>query len=182
MKNSKILVLFMTFILLINKRIVSTSNENIKSIINAHTLYRSLHGSKSLFYAPALAQQSQQHADHLAKSGNDFYHSNMTFMNLPIGENMAWWTGFSDMEDDGSIAVNIWYKEIINYNFNLNVYQPLASRFSQLIWKDSLFIGIGMAKNINNVWIVVCNYYPPGNIDDPELFKKNVSPLKFNLN
>lgn len=50
--------------------------------------------------------------------------------------------------------------------------------FTQMVWKDSKEFGIGKAKNKENKWIVVANYWPAGNVvgRHPE----NVFPAKDN--
>lgn len=49
---------------------------------------------------------------------------------------------------------------------------PFIGHFTQVIWKNSKFLGQGAAKSINNTVYVVCNYDPPGNIIGQ--FKENV--------
>jgi len=51
-----------------------------------------------------------------------------------------------------------------------------TAHFSQLIWKNSKFIGVGFSKNkISGANFLVINYFPCGNIDDEykiNVFKK----------
>lgn len=46
--------------------------------------------------------------------------------------------------------------------------------FTQLIWKNTELIGLGMAKHESGKVYFVCVYYPPGNVAGE--FAKNVSP------
>lgn len=48
------------------------------------------------------------------------------------------------------MAVNHWYNEIKNYDFkNPGKKDPNGSKighFTQLVWKDSVYLGVGIAK------------------------------------
>lgn len=48
--------------------------------------------------------------------------------------------------------------------------------FTQVVWKGSTELGVGMATNGNKVY-VVGQYRPPGNINTKEYFEKNVGQL-----
>ena len=52
-----------------------------------------------------------------------------------LGENLAKWWGSSESASysDGSIAVEVWYSELSQYDFNLNEYQFSADQFTQLV-------------------------------------------------
>lgn len=51
-----------------------------------------------------------------------------------------------------------------------------AGHFTQVVWKDSTELGVGMATNGNTVF-VVGQYRPAGNISNEGYFEKNVLPL-----
>lgn len=68
-------------------------------------------------------------------------------------------------------AIDSWYNDIANYNW----YNPSPSTFSQVVWKKTAEIGIGIASNRSgNEQIVVVSYSPAGNIIGQ--FHENVSP------
>lgn len=50
-----------------------------------------------------------------------------------------------------------------------------TGHFSQIIWKDTEQIGVGIAESVKGNVYVVCNYYPKGNVI--ENFKNNVLPV-----
>lgn len=57
-----------------------------------------------------------------------------------------------------------WYDEIENYNFTAETRGPIKSgHFTQMVWKESKEMGIGMAKGKNGKTYVVANYNPKGN-------------------
>ena len=58
---------------------------------------------------------------------------------------------------------NEFYNEINNYNFNKAQCEINASRFTQLIWKNSKEVGFGIAKSKSGKYYSVANYYPAGN-------------------
>ena len=65
----------------------------------------------------------------------------------------------------GSRAVESWYSEISSYNFSSPGYSSSVGHFTQLVWQNSIQLGIGISYNSNNTRaVVVANYYPQGNI------------------
>lgn len=50
-----------------------------------------------------------------------------------------------------------------------------AGHFTQVVWKDSTQLGVGMATDGHKVF-VVGQYRPPGNINVKEYYEKNVLP------
>ena len=77
-------------------------------------------------------------------------------------------------------AVKTWYRRITSYNFKRPAYQCEAGSFTQLIWKDSRKLGVGIALSPDKRTIcLVANYYPQGNVTCPGSFEKNVLPAKF---
>lgn len=53
---------------------------------------------------------------------------------------------------------------------------PPAGHFTQVVWKESTKLGVGMATNGNKAF-VVGQYRPAGNMIGREYFEKNVLPL-----
>lgn len=68
-------------------------------------------------------------------------------------------------------VVSNWYTERHFYSYKLNYKIPIAKDFTQMIWKSSHFIGVGIEKRHKFYYIVVF-FYPKGNIKDH--FKTNV--------
>jgi len=86
-----------------------------------------------------------------------------------LGENISW---FADggTEDE---AVPGWYEEKKDYNFQTGQSYGMTGHFTQLVWKGSKRLGVGIAKRGREVW-VVANYSPPGNWPGHQL--QNVFP------
>ncbi|CEF66097.1 CAP domain-containing protein [Strongyloides ratti] len=70
-----------------------------------------------------------------------------------------------------------WYEEKKGFNFLLKRPKPGSQMFTQLVWKSSLIVGIGVAVRGDMV-IVVCKYLPKGNT--PKDYKRNVDKLHYN--
>jgi hypothetical protein len=109
---------------------------------------------------------------------NSFFHSGTQ----GYGENLyaSWGTQVT-----GKIPVDSFYAEIKDYNFNapgfsmktgqlqlqylfriliqLFICHGVSGHFTQVVWKSSKLMGVGVAKGSNGVTYVVVNYYPPGN-------------------
>lgn len=66
----------------------------------------------------------------------------------------------------------LWYKEILNYDFDSPGFNNETLDFSQLVWLSSRKLGVGKATGAEGVTVVVARYEPVGNIDG--LFVQNV--------
>lgn len=67
----------------------------------------------------------------------------------------------------------IWYSEISNFDFVKPNWSSNSGHFSQMIWKSTKDIGIGLASS-NGRFYIVSQYSPPGNILGH--FEENISP------
>lgn len=72
--------------------------------------------------------------------------------------------------------MNEWYNAKSVYNWREPLSSPTAANsFSQLLWKASRKIGVGVATKRNGN-VVVALYGPPGNILSEKAFFENVAP------
>ena len=65
-------------------------------------------------------------------------------------------------------AVDMWAAEGEYYDYNSNTCSPHAPfgclHFTQVVWRDSTFIGCARVDCDNNLGVfITCNYYPAGN-------------------
>ncbi len=88
------------------------------------------------------------------------------------GENIYWSSGKTV---NGKVPVDSWYDEIKQYNYGNASFSSGTGHFTQVVWKSSCELGVGMACVGNEVY-VVASYYPPGNYSGE--FSKNVFPPK----
>jgi hypothetical protein len=63
------------------------------------------------------------------------------------------------------VAVRSWYSEVLDYNFHSNLFQPKAGHFTQLVWKETEYLGFGLAKSEKGDFYAVAFYYPAGNFE-----------------
>uniref|UniRef100_A0A182T6H8 SCP domain-containing protein n=1 Tax=Anopheles maculatus TaxID=74869 RepID=A0A182T6H8_9DIPT len=106
-----------------------------------------------------LCDYAQQWANKLAAENKLEHRSTNRY-----GENLYACFGRANLE--GNDAVDSWYSEIKNYTFGAsdpgNNFSNVG-HFTQIVWKDSQHLGVGMAAKGTSVF-VVCNYDPPGNV------------------
>ncbi len=63
----------------------------------------------------------------------------------------------------GRDPVDLFYAEIEYYNYNAPGFSLATGHFTQVVWKSSKSIGVGVAKGRGGTTYVVVNYYPQGN-------------------
>uniref|UniRef100_A0A0N5ALB9 SCP domain-containing protein n=1 Tax=Syphacia muris TaxID=451379 RepID=A0A0N5ALB9_9BILA len=73
---------------------------------------------------------------------------------------------------DSDKAVKTWYNEKNKYDYSRPGFSSATGHFTQLVWKSSKKIGIGMASS-SGMTYVVANFYPAGNYISQ--FEENVS-------
>lgn len=135
----------------------STSSSDINAYLSAHNNVRAQHGAQPLTWDDNLASKAQQWAN-----GCVFEHSGGSLG--PFGENLAAGTG-SDY--DISAAVKSWTDEVSQYNPS----NPVASHFTQVVWKGSSTVGCAVqscdgifAASFGKAKFFVCEYSAQGNI------------------
>uniref|UniRef100_A0A0N5BVV5 SCP domain-containing protein n=1 Tax=Strongyloides papillosus TaxID=174720 RepID=A0A0N5BVV5_STREA len=70
-----------------------------------------------------------------------------------------------------SLMVTEWYDQRRHYYYTFGHGSLSTSKFTQLVWKDTSFVGVGAATNGTHTFLAVY-YYPRGNIRGK--FRKNV--------
>src|SRR5919109_4021378 len=63
-------------------------------------------------------------------------------------------------------VVDKWGSEKQNYNYRKNSCSGVCGHYTQVVWKNSVEVGCGMAICDNKSQVWVCNYNPPGNVED----------------
>lgn len=74
----------------------------------------------------------------------------------------------------GQRAVDMWYEEIKDYSFRSPGFSSGTGHFTQVVWIDSVEVGVAKASNANGTQFVVARYNPPGNVLGH--FPENVKP------
>ncbi|KAG0568949.1 hypothetical protein KC19_6G054200 [Ceratodon purpureus] len=81
----------------------------------------------------------------------------------PYGENIFWSSGSSTPAD----AVRAWVdeKQFYNYGSNSCAAGRVCGHYTQVVWRNSQFVGCGSANCPGGGTFVVCSYNPPGNFN-----------------
>ncbi|XP_056603219.1 uncharacterized protein glipr2 [Triplophysa dalaica] len=141
-----------------------------QSLLDAQNYYRQQHGSHPLSLCPVLSKEAQDWAAHLV-SINTLKNSGKGH-----GEALSYkWTS-SMVPPTGNETAESWYKEKAKYNFANPGFQSGAGNFTQMIWRSTEKVGVGLASDGKGMFITVAFYKPPGNIANPGYFQDNVKP------
>ena len=136
--------------------------------VKTHNILRACHNAPPLLPNCEIMKISQDYAETMPSG-----HSGTRYHGQWMGENLFWSWG---MNLDGAFAVNDWYSEISNYDFNTHGSKGgVVGHFTQVVWKSSLEVGIGYYCQ-GTKCCVVGNYYPGGNYNN--LDATNVLPLQ----
>lgn len=150
------------------------SGSEITTITNTLGELRAKHGFNGLMNQQAISNISQNWANYLIsvdskdirKSGTKFYSENIYVTEHSDASNI----------DIINAAITHWYSKGETYNYTTTTFNNSALDFTTLIWKSSLYYGIGIAKN-NKRAIVVFNVTPIAN--NFNTFMGNVKPPIF---
>jgi len=141
----------------------AVSEADAKSALEFHNQVRQEVGVPPLEWSTELAAYAQQWADHLAAEDCAIEHRPRSGQWKQLyGENIFWGSG--NMFDVSS-ACKSWYNEKKDYNgaaYKGNE-DPVVGHYTQMVWKTTRKMGIGMARCSNGSIIIVANYDPPGN-------------------
>jgi hypothetical protein len=104
-------------------------------------------------WSSEVAASAQAWANHLRdRNGCALVHDGRS----PHGENLAAGSGLSPAG-----AVRMWASE-------RHTFEParslVSAHYTQIVWRDSVEIGCGMARCADGVQVVCCRYSPPGNV------------------
>ncbi|XP_062310495.1 Golgi-associated plant pathogenesis-related protein 1-like isoform X1 [Osmerus eperlanus] len=141
-----------------------------KEFLDTHNAYRQKHNTASLTLSSELSASAQKWADHLV-SIKTLQHST-----TDKGENLYFAWSSEPKTLTGKEAVDSWYSEIKDYKFAQAGFGSNTGHFTQVVWKESTQVGVGLASDGNNIF-VVGQYSPAGNMNMPGYFEKNVLPL-----
>ena len=135
--------------------IIEFTNESLKK----HNEYREKHNAEPLKLNNELQKYAQNHAEYMA-SNNIETHSSCRLNNKIIGESLY----SNEKYFTGEEFTNNLYKDIKYYNFEKSKCVIKASRFTQLVWKNTKNVGFGFSLNKSNgYFFAVAIYDPPGN-------------------
>lgn len=135
-----------------------TSSQAAESLA-FHNQVRQEVGVSPLIWSSELSAYAQEWADYLASKGCDLVHHRPKKKNsVQYGENIYMGYGKVNTALDASKS---WYSEIDEYK--KTGYSYKTGHYTQMVWRNTTQIGIGVARCPNGAYIVVANYNPPGN-------------------
>ncbi|KAL5011853.1 hypothetical protein ScPMuIL_010404 [Solemya velum] len=139
-------------------------------LIRTHNLYRSGHGSPDLTLADDLSKEAQEWAEVLSEKGYKQYSESPG-----RGENVLFIK--NNEEPTGEEISKLWYSEYQCYDYDQPKWRKHCINFTQMIWRSSTEIGIGLARvKGQNRYVIVAQYRTAGNGNMPGEFRKNVLP------
>ena len=90
------------------------------------------------------------------------------------GENIA---VSSDHTFDVKSAMEMWYGEGKDYNYDTPGFSSNTRNFTQMLWKGTEEVGMALSRSEDGqLVVIVARYYPPGNVVG--LFQENVKPIE----
>lgn len=136
-----------------------------QKFLDHHNKVRALVKVDKLSWSPRLAKYAHEWAEHLAvNKGCKLIHRDCKdeFGNI-FGENLFWG---SDASAFNSLdASKSWYEEKLNYT-----YEPIGvskiseiGHYTQMVWKNTREVGVGIGYCKNGGLIIVASYFPAGN-------------------
>ncbi|KAK5650282.1 hypothetical protein RI129_001311 [Pyrocoelia pectoralis] len=139
-----------------------------------HNVYRQRHSSPPLTMSSELCNLAQTWANHLAHT-NRFYYRN----DKDIGQNLFCRPASAlQLDVTGQEIAVYWYSAVRQYDYNkeLDILHANVNsgHFTQLVWRNSKYFGIGKARSRTGKIVVVAHYAPAGNITGT--FQDNVFP------
>ena len=140
-------------------------NLEILSEINKYRLH---HRVDELIYDEKISRISQRYAEKCARE-KELELSENKYKNDDLGEIL-----FCCKEElTAKEIVEIWYNSG-SENYDYNKEPEISNNFTQLIWKNTKYFGLGHALTKENERYIVANFSPEGNIKGE--FLKNIFP------
>ena len=131
------------------------SVEEANDFIKHHNVARGEVGVAKILWNSEIAKVAQKYADLLASRNCSFVHSK----NMIYGENLFMGYGKVYTSIDASKS---WYDEKPEFTYS-KINNSNYSHYTQMIWKNTTEVGLGVSRCENGSYIYVANYFPKGN-------------------
>ncbi|XP_077517174.1 Golgi-associated plant pathogenesis-related protein 1-like [Amblyomma americanum] len=133
-----------------------------RQVLERHNVLRPKHGVPKLKLNERLNRFAQARANELAErmkneKGKQLWHRD----NYPYGENLYW--SPKGHRFRGKKVVDVWYAEIKKHNFTRENPPGDVLHFTQVAWKKTRRLGVGIAKAKDGSYYVSALYDPKGN-------------------
>jgi pathogenesis-related protein 1 len=159
---------FLLFILFICQSQVPVSKTgskvsaaDAKAALEFHNKVRKEVGVPELQWSKELAAYAQQWAEHLAIECKMKHRPNSGEWVQQYGENIFWGSNVYTVVD----ASRAWYSEKKDFTGPVFTgHEPnVVGHYTQMVWRDSKKVGMGIATCKSGAIIIVANYDPRGN-------------------
>ncbi|KAF0988379.1 hypothetical protein HZS_3331 [Henneguya salminicola] len=135
-------------------------------VLQSHNIHRKNHGVEALIWSNNLLEiatnKTRTIKENQEISVNEKYGENSCVITSP--------------NPDGSVVVEAWYTESMDYNYENPSNLHDTDHFTQIVWKSTTEIGYAKMELTEDHWILLVLYNPKGNIDGE--YKNNVlSPI-----
>lgn len=136
-------------------------DEFSQAMLRHHNEYRRKHGAPDLVLYKELVRDAQQWAEILARDDRFTYRQNSKY-----GENLyCLWSSDRHAKPNPKDVCRSWYEEVKQYAFNVEPRGVIkGGQFTQMVWKGTKELGVGLGQTRSGKVIVVCTYYPRGNV------------------
>uniref|UniRef100_S4RAI2 SCP domain-containing protein n=1 Tax=Petromyzon marinus TaxID=7757 RepID=S4RAI2_PETMA len=136
-------------------------------VLAEHNRLREIHGARPLRRSVALGRDARAWARELARSRALRSHPT-----VPHGQNRCVRVGSIPRRK----VTNCWYADRLAYDYNNPGFQQGTGNFSQLVWRSSLDLGVGLACDGRGMFVAVAFYSPAGNLPYAMSYRDNVLP------
>lgn len=166
MKNTLVIFFFQSFFFMhLSAQEATKLSSAYQQVLDHHNKIRKMVKVPPLQYSASLSVYAQQWAEHLASGGSRIYHSECIHPDgRKLGENIFWGSSFSYYSPVD--ASKSWYEEKSDYTYapiGVSVNKKVG-HYTQMVWKDTREMGLGVAQTKQGGIIVVASYYPAGNM------------------
>ena len=137
---------------------LSTPSIDKEQALQAHNSARAKDKQRPLQWSKDLEKISQQWANQLARSCKIYHHKG----DIPFGENIFSYSLPTTVDH----AISAWTDEKKYYNYRQNQCKlgKQCGHYTQVVWKGTTDVGCAKQSCSNGAEIVVCSYFPAGNI------------------
>ena len=132
-----------------------------------HNSYRRKHGARDFKESSTITSRAQSYAQRCI-----FEHER----DGRYGENLYMSSARENPSSALRNAIRAWYNEARQYSYGSGGFSMATGHFTQVVWASTREVGCGVS-HCNFGTIVVCKYYPPGNMLGA--FQRNVFPPKY---
>lgn len=141
---------------------IANMHNQAELALQQHNYYRSLHGAPPLALDGALCQHARNYANR-----GVFAHDQQA-KTLGQGENLG--IGYGS----AAAAVDAFYSKSSQYDYRNPVFSKSTGHFTQLVWKGTQSLGVGIGRTAGGQPLYVFRYWPQGNVTGH--FAANVTP------